>query len=280
MDLEIGLSSIGSIFAAMALLAFVETLVPLHGRGRWNRAHLTPNLVLTGITFGANLVLNTVLLAIVLRVEDAGFGLVRLLALPPLPAAFVAVAALDLSFYAAHVSWHKIPALWRFHAVHHSDPAVDVTTTIRQHPGETLMRGAVLAAAIVAVGPSVAAFAVYRTAAALNGLLEHANLRVPRRLDAVLALVTTWPNYHKIHHSRAAAETDSNYGNLLSVWDRLFGTFTPPQRGAAVVCGLDGLDRPELQTTSALLAQPFRAGRGAASRSPSRPEASPRGARS
>jgi sterol desaturase/sphingolipid hydroxylase (fatty acid hydroxylase superfamily) len=272
MDLATGLSSIGSILAAMALIAFVETLVPLHARGLWNRAHLAPNLVLTGITFGANLVLNAVLLAIVLRVEDAGFGLLHLLSLPPLPAAFLAIAALDLSFYAAHVSWHKVPALWRFHAVHHSDPAVDVTTTIRQHPGETLLRGAVLAAAIVAVGPSVAAFAVYRTAAALNGLLEHANLRIPRRLDAALALVTTWPHYHKIHHSRAAAETDSNYGNLFSVWDRLFGTYTPSQRGAAVVCGLDGLDRAELQTTAALLAQPFRAGRGARSRSLSSPE--------
>jgi sterol desaturase/sphingolipid hydroxylase (fatty acid hydroxylase superfamily) len=168
------------------------------------------------------------------------------------------VAALDLSFYAAHVSWHRIPGLWRFHAVHHSDPEVDVTTTIRQHPVESLLRFAVMAATAVLVGPSPAAFFAYRAAAALIGLLEHANLRAPRRLDAALSWITTWPYMHKIHHSRLAHQTDTNYGNLLSVWDRLFGTFTPSHHGAQVRYGLEGLDRPEHQTAAALLALPFR----------------------
>lgn len=225
--LESTASTIGTIVAAMAAIALVEALVPLHARGRWHRAHLLPNLALTGLTFATNAFLNLALLALVVWLEQRGLGLLRQLSLPPLPAGLLAVAALDLAFYAAHVSWHEIPALWRFHAVHHSDPAMDVTTTIRQHPVEGLLRYAAMAAMVLAIGPSVTAFVVYRAASVVNGLLEHANVRAPRWLDALLALVTTWPHMHKVHHSRVPAQTDSNYGNLFSLWDRLFGTFTP-----------------------------------------------------
>jgi sterol desaturase/sphingolipid hydroxylase (fatty acid hydroxylase superfamily) len=92
----------------------------------------------------------------------------------------------------------------------------------------------------------------------LNGLLEHANIRAPRWLDRLLALVTTWPHMHKIHHSRAPEQTDTNYGNLFSVWDRIFGTFTPTWKGTQIAYGLDGLDTPEVQSTRGLLALPFR----------------------
>src|SRR5262249_35018422 len=102
------------------------------------------------------------------------------------------------------------------------------------------------------------AFGVYRLASAVNGLLEHANVRAPRRLDWILSLVTSWPHMHKIHHSRTQAQTDTNYGNLLSLWDRLFGTFTPSGAGTTITYGRDGWDRPERQTTRALLTMPFR----------------------
>jgi len=258
-----GLVSITLILGAMVIVAAVEVVIPLHARGRWGHAHLAPNLALTFLTFATNLVLNAGLLAVVVALEARGLGLLRWLAVPPLAAGIVAVAALDLSFYAAHVSWHRYPSLWRYHAVHHSDPAVDVTTTIRQHPVESLLRYAAMALAVLAVGPSPVAFGVYRVGSAVNGLFEHANVRAPRRLDWILSLVTTWPHMHKVHHSRAVAQTNSNYGNLLSVWDRVFGTFRPSSEGTTIAYGLDGLDRPEMQTPGALLAMPFvRAGGG------------------
>jgi sterol desaturase/sphingolipid hydroxylase (fatty acid hydroxylase superfamily) len=250
----------------MAIVAAVEIVLPLHARGRWHRTHLAPNLALTFLTFATNLCLNTALVALVVALERNGSGLLRWLPLSPLAAGIIAVAALDLSFYLAHVSWHTLPSLWPYHAVHHSDPTVDVTTTIRQHPVESLMRYAAMGATVLVVGPSPIAFAVYRAASAVNGLFEHANVRAPRWLDGLLALVTTWPHMHKVHHSRTRAQTNSNYGNLFSVWDRLFGTFTPSQEGTAIVYGLAGLDRPELQTTRALLAQPFRRGDPSAER--------------
>jgi sterol desaturase/sphingolipid hydroxylase (fatty acid hydroxylase superfamily) len=142
--------------------------------------------------------------------------------------------------------------------VHHSDPVVDVTTTIRQHPGESLIRYAAVAACTLALGASPAAFAIWRTWSALWGLLEHANVRVPRALDGLLTLVVSTPNMHKVHHSRLPVETDTNYGNLFSLFDRAFRTFTPSARGPSVACGLDGFDDPATQTTAGLLGLPFR----------------------
>jgi sterol desaturase/sphingolipid hydroxylase (fatty acid hydroxylase superfamily) len=242
----------------MGIVAAVEVAIPLHARGRWNRVHLVPNLALTFLTFGTNLFLNIALVAVVVWLDSAGFGLLHWVDLPPLPGAVIAVAALDFSFYAAHVSWHKSEALWRYHAVHHSDPAVDVTTTIRQHPVESLLRYAAMGAMVVAIGPSPIAFAVYRVASALNGLLEHSNLRAPEWLDGLLSLVTTWPHMHKVHHSRVLEQTNTNYGNLFSLWDRLFGTFTPSREGTRIDYGLEGLDDDGFQTTRALLALPYR----------------------
>ena len=257
---ESGLAAIAWILGAMALVALIETAIPLQARGRWSRFHVGPNLALTLVTFATNLLWNAALLALLIWLEARDLGLLRWLSVPPLLAGILAVAALDLAFYAAHVSWHKIPALWRFHAVHHSDPAVDVTTAIRQHPVEGVLRYAAIAAMATLIGPSPAAFAVYRSASALNALLEHANLRAPLWLDRLLSLVTTWPYLHKVHHSRSPELADTNYGNLLSVWDRLFGTFTPSHRGVQIAYGLDGCDDPALQTATALLALPFRAG--------------------
>jgi sterol desaturase/sphingolipid hydroxylase (fatty acid hydroxylase superfamily) len=256
------ISTVGGILAVMAVVALLETAIPLHARGRWHSAHLAPNLALTFLTFATNMVFNSALVMTLMWLQSTGLGLLHMFELPPLVTVLVVVLVLDFSFYVAHVSMHRIPALWRFHRVHHSDPVVDVTTTIRQHPGEGVIRYAYMAAFACALGASPGAFAVYRSWSALNGLLEHANVRVPPWLDSVLSLVTTWPNMHKVHHSRTATETNTNYGNILSLFDRLFSTFTPSKRGASVSYGLDGFDDPAAQTTAGLLAMPFRDVRG------------------
>ena len=256
--LKTNLGAIGAILAVMAAVALLETAVPLHARGRWHQTHVGPNLALTFITFATNFVFNGGLVLLLAWLAERGFGLLRLFPLHPLAAGALAVVALDFSFYVAHVAMHKVPAFWKVHRVHHSDPVVDVTTTIRQHPLEGVIRYAFLAAFAGALGVGLGAFAVYRVWSAVNGLLEHANIRVPRRLDSALSLVTTWPHMHKVHHSRDVRETDSNYGNIFSWFDRLFGTYTPSWRGTTVACGLDGFDDPSVQTTSGLLALPFR----------------------
>jgi sterol desaturase/sphingolipid hydroxylase (fatty acid hydroxylase superfamily) len=255
-------ASIAVIAAAMAAVAFVETIVPLRARGHWSRAHLAPNLALTAITLAANVAFNVAIALLLEAATQRGIGALDAVALPGAAVVAITVVALDFSFYAAHVAMHRVPALWRFHRVHHSDPMLDVTTTIRQHPGESVFRFVCLGAAAVALGAPAAAFAIYRVASTVNGLLEHANVRLPRWLDALLGAVFVTPDLHKVHHARAAALTDTNYGNLFSWFDRAFGTRTPPECGRDVVYGLDGLDDAATQSTAGLLALPFRRAAG------------------
>jgi sterol desaturase/sphingolipid hydroxylase (fatty acid hydroxylase superfamily) len=257
-ELRATLSSIGVILAAMAALAGLEAAIPLRKRAAWSRAHLVPNLALTFLTFATNGLMSAALVVALAAAEARGFGLLHAAALPGWASTLAVVLVLDFAFYVTHVAMHELPSFWRFHRVHHSDPAVDVTTTIRQHPGESVIRYAFLAAFALPLGASPAAFAVYRICVALSGLLEHANLRTPLWLDGPLSLVFTWPTVHKVHHSRDAGFTDRNYGNVVSWWDRLFGTFTPAREGREVAYGLDGFDDATTQTTAGLLALPFR----------------------
>ena len=111
----------------------------------------------------------------------------------------------------------------------------------------------------ISVGVSPATFAIYRAWSALNARFEHASIRLPHRLDSLLSLVVVSPNMHKVHHSRTEQLTNTNYGNIFSIFDRLFATLTPAERGLDIVYGLDGFDDARTQTTSGLLALPFRA---------------------
>ena len=252
------LTGIGVLLVAMMVLAVVEAVIPLRRRGALNAKHLVPNLALTLVTMGLSATLNVGMLLGLVWVQSAGWGLLNLAALPAIVEVLLGIAVLDLAWYATHVSMHKSPLLWRFHTIHHSDPAVDVTTAIRQHPGETLIRYAYLAAFGLAVGVSPVAFAIYRVWSALHGQLEHANIRLPQWLDTAITFVFSSPNMHKVHHSREARFTDTNYANIFSVWDRLFGTFTPARHGREIDYGLDGLDDPRDQTALGLLALPLR----------------------
>ena len=268
-------ATIGIILVVMAVIALIETAIPLHPRNRWNGAHLAPNLALTFITFATNFGLNVGTVVGLLWLQSQGLGLLNNFSLPPVWSALIVVAALDFAFYVAHVAMHKVPAFWRFHRVHHSDPAVDVTTTLRQHPVEGLIRYGFIVLFAFPLGAGVGGFALYRIWSAVNGLLEHANIRVPGWLDSLLSLVTTWPNMHKVHHSREPHLTDTNYSNILSIWDRLFFTFTPSSRGATIAYGLAGEDNPAQQTLGALLAGPFQNGHPQPSRDAARSATSP-----
>lgn len=249
--------SIGFVLIAIAAVASIKTLVPLRERGHWGRAHLVPNAAITGITFATNLFLNVGLVIALEWLASTHRGLLNIVNLPPAMAVAIAVLALDFAYYLCHRALHAFPSWWRFHSVHHSDPFVDVTTTIRQHPGESLIRYGFLAAFAIALGASSATFGVYRLWSVLAGLAEHANVRLPLWLDRALVLFVSTPNMHKVHHSRLPTQTDSNYSTVTSVWDRIFCTYTPSTQGTAISYGLSGYDDPAMQTTLGLLALPF-----------------------
>lgn len=264
-------TSLAFVLALTALATIVEAFVPLRAQARNANGRLATNLSLIVLTLTLGLVLNAALALGAAAVAANGGGLLARADLHPALALLVAIVVLDFATYLAHVVMHKVPALWRVHLVHHIDTAVDATTTYRQHPIEGLLRFAFLATAGWSLGATPEAIAFYRVLSAVNAILEHANIGVPARLDRAISLVWVTPNMHKIHHSRVARETDSNYANLFAFFDRLFLTFTPALSGRTVTYGIDGFDAPEHQTLRHALTLPFRGPRAADARATHRP---------
>lgn len=246
------------ILALLALVSFVEFLVPLRTQARNERGRLPTNLTLIATTLLLGIAFNTALALGAVFVRAHGMGVLPVLGLGGPLEIVLGVIALDFAGYAVHVLMHKSALLWRIHRVHHIDVAVDATTALRQHPFEGLLRFTASAAAAWSLGLSVEAIALGRTLAAVNAIIEHANIRVPRWLDRSLIPFWVTPDMHKVHHSRVLAQTDSNYGNLFSFFDRLFGTYTRHWQVRPPRYGIDGFDAAADQSVAAAFALPFR----------------------
>lgn len=257
MDLNSNLLGIRNALALLALVLAIEAIIPLYKRNVWNRRHLLPNFGMAALAFALGTVLNIALLTGLLWLQEAHLGFFNMV--PPVSPVleFVAVLlVLDFAWYLTHRSMHIVPSFWRFHAVHHSDLVVDVTTTYRQHPVEGLIRYAFLATFAFAVGASPAAFAFYRLWSVFMGQAEHANVRLPQWLDTAISYVTMSPIMHKVHHSRDRRFTDTNYSQIFSMWDRLFGTCTPAKFGRDIDFGLNGCDSEHDQSFVGLIMLP------------------------
>lgn len=245
------------VLSALAVASLIEVLVPLRRQSRRANGRLATNLWLLAITLSLATLLNFTLALGAAFVGQSGLGLLQLLGLGAVAAFVVALLALDGATYFAHRMLHQVPVLWRVHLVHHIDASVDATTAFRQHPIEGIVRFTFIAATALGLGAPPAAIAVYRLLGALNSVLEHANIRVPRALDRALVWLWVTPDMHKVHHSRDRVETDSNYANLFSLFDRVFRTFTPSSRGPFVSYGIRGYDAPEHQSIGGVLGLPF-----------------------
>lgn len=137
----------------------------------------------------------------------------------------IGVLALDFSSWLVHWVMHKIKPLWGFHLIHHTDTTVDVTTGLRHHPGDSILRGIFFMLLIFVSGAPMYSVMVYQTLLVLATAFTHANISLPKKLDKVLSYLFVSPNMHKVHHHWKQPYTDSNYGGVFSIWDRIFGTY-------------------------------------------------------
>jgi sterol desaturase/sphingolipid hydroxylase (fatty acid hydroxylase superfamily) len=255
------LSPFARILPILGLLAFVsasELVIPLRTQPRNPYGRLKTNLLLTLVTLLLGVIFNGALLAGAAYLNAIGFGLFPVLDLHGIAALLVALVVLDFSAYSVHVLMHKTAWAWRLHLIHHIDLSVDATTALRQHPLEGLLRFCFAAGAAWSLGATPEAIAIYRLFSSANAILEHANVCLPRWLDRILVWVWVTPNMHKMHHSRSPDETNSNYSNLFSFFDRLFGTFKSSDRAPFVVYGIDRKDILETQSIIDLIRMPFR----------------------
>lgn len=250
------LTTVALIVFVMTFGAVLELAVPAVAAARARGGRRAANLALTATSILVNWLLAS--LAAIAALTLRPTGLMTQFGVPLLIQTFAGIIVLDCSVgYLSHRTLHMLPAMWRFHRIHHSDPFVDVTTTYRTHPVETLWRFLFAIVPIWALGVPAQAVVIQRLLQATNGILEHANVRLWAPLDRVLSLVWVTPNVHKVHHSRAVDETNSNYGNVLSIYDRALGTFTPGERASTVVYGLADADPVRAASFPGLLAMPF-----------------------
>jgi sterol desaturase/sphingolipid hydroxylase (fatty acid hydroxylase superfamily) len=158
--------------------------------------------------------------------QSMDIGVARQIAMPWLAVFALALVTNSLALYWAHRLMHATPLLWRVHRVHHADEAVDVSTSLRNHPLELIVTMPVAAGVILAVGSPVSVVVAVQTVQVAATLWQHASIALPRSLDRTLAWVIITPRLHRLHHSPERPHHDSNYGELFSLWDRIFGTLT------------------------------------------------------
>jgi sterol desaturase/sphingolipid hydroxylase (fatty acid hydroxylase superfamily) len=235
-----------------------ESFAPFFRPSGLRLRHATRNLTVALLN---GLVLATVFagltVAVAVLTEDRQLGLLNALGLNPSVHAVAAFLLLDCWTYGWHRINHRVPFLWRFHRMHHSDPAMDVTTATRFHLGEISFSSALRLALIPLLGIPLWTLIVYDTMLLGCTQFHHANIQLPARLDTALRYAIVTPNMHKVHHSRLQPETDSNFSSLLSVWDRLFASYREKPDYSQIRFGLDGYDDDARQSVKGLLLTPI-----------------------
>lgn len=213
--------------SVLSFFSLIEFIIPLRDNKRSRRNHLTINLFLTTTTFIINAGLAFILLATSQWVTDHQFGISNLLFSKNVYLHLVSsILILDLvGAYTPHFIEHKVKYLWQFHVIHHTDTIIDVTTGHRHHPGESIIRFGFTTLAVLISGAGIAEVMLYQTLSSFFAMWAHANIRLPKRADKLLSYIFVTPNLHRIHHHIEQPLSDKNMGNMISLWDRLFGTF-------------------------------------------------------
>ncbi len=237
----------------------LESGLPLF-KFKYNKwQHAIPNLFFTLTTVIINFSLAWILLGTADWVKANDFGLINWL--PQMPIALYAlIGVLMLDFfgaYLAHFVEHKVKPLWMVHLVHHTDHKVDTTTANRHHPIESVIRFLFTLLGVFIIGTPIALVFLYQSLSLVFTQFTHANIKIPKRLDKALSYIIVSPDMHKTHHHYRLPYTDSNYGNIFSIWDRIFGTYLYMER-EDLVYGVDVFPNEKKNSNiKDLLKQPF-----------------------
>ena len=247
------------LISGLSFFWILENNVSLF-RFKYNKwKHAIPNLFFTLTTIIINFLLAFLLLNISDIVASNKFGLLNWLPILPIWInVFLGILFLDLiGAYLPHWLEHKIKPLWMIHLVHHSDHHVDTTTANRHHPLESLIRFTFTLIGVLITGANIGIVMLYQSISLISTQFNHANIKLPKKVDLFLSYFFVSPDMHKTHHHYRLPFTDSNFGNIFSIWDRLFGTYKAFSR-EKLVYGVDVFfDENANGKIEALLKQPF-----------------------
>ncbi len=224
----------------IAIFWVIENAFPLFRFDYRKWRHAGINLFFTFTTIIVNFVLAFILLRAADFVHSRDFGILNWLPeMNPWIYAILGLMLLDLiGAWLAHFVQHKTKVLWRFHLIHHTDTWIDTTSANRHHPGESVIRFLFTALAVLVSGSPMWLVFLYQSLSVVFSQFNHANISLPRKLDDIISYFIVSPDMHKVHHHYVLPYTDTNYGNIFSIWDRLFGTFSKLKR-EEIVYGVD-----------------------------------------
>ena len=263
MEFNLDSAKLGIFVAGLLVFAALESFWPARPvppKGRWPRLGF----------HAAIAAINTVTIRVLafvpfllwsVWVEEEGYGLSRWLGLHGMTEIVVSVVVLDLLDYGWHRANHRVRFLWRFHKGHHADTAMDVSTSLRFHPGELLLSFGVKALWLIAWGPTVVAWFVFEVLVSLCAQFHHSKLDFPDPFERVLAWLIVTPRFHAAHHAVDQHFGNANFSTILSLWDRVLGSYAAPASGGRTTAGPDALGLPEQRNTAfswrAWVAEPF-----------------------
>ena len=245
-----------------ALMAFWEVLSPrrrpvLSKMLRWgnNLGLVIFNSILLRFIFPAAAV------GVAALASEQGWGLLNYYPLPLWLSLAISLLVMDFVIYLQHILMHAVPILWRLHRVHHADLDYDVTTGARFHPIEIILSMLIKFVTIVALGPTIVALVIFEIVLNAMATFNHANVRLPLRMDHVLRQLIVTPDMHRVHHSVDYDEANSNFGFNLAFWDRWFGTYRDQPRAGheQMIIGIQNYRTPgEVTWIHGILWLPFR----------------------
>ncbi len=244
--------------SSFLLLVWLERRLPLRKRVETALPHQARNLVLAGLGALTTILIEAPLIQPLARlVEERHWGISGLFGLHGTVAALVALVLMDYTFYVWHILMHRVPVLWRFHAVHHVDLDLDTSTALRFHCGEILLSVPWRAAQVLIIGLNPMTFSLWQVWFLLCIMFHHSNVRLPIRWEGLLNRLLVTPRMHGIHHSNIEAETNSNWSSGLVCWDLLHGTLRLNVPQERIEIGLPGFQDADAVGLPVILAMPF-----------------------
>ena len=247
-------------FGSLIVVALVEWVIPRRAASDLARVRWLGNFGLTVV--GAVLVRLLIPIAGIgwaIFCREQGLGLFNHVSGPAWIVFPLTIVVIDLSHYVEHNLLHRVPVLWRLHRTHHTDLEYDFSTGVRFHPFEQVFATLALMLLVAALGAPPEAVLISQALTIIADFVEHANVRLPATLDRTLRLVFVTPDMHRVHHSQEHREGNSNFANMFSVWDRLFGTYVdqPAAGHERIAFGVADFTERKHQRLDWMLVQPF-----------------------
>ena len=249
-----------SVFFGLLLIIMLWEIIAPRRQKQNRKLRWLPNLSIVAVNSLLLIALPVTAVGAALFAVFNRFGLFIWLELSLWTSIILSLIVLDCAIYWQHRIFHAIPRLWRIHRMHHTDTEFDVTTALRFHPIEIVISMFIKAAVIILIGAPILAVILFEIILNGTAMFNHGNIKLPKVLDKVLRLILVTPDMHRVHHAVHDEEYNTNYGFNLSVWDRLFGSYTEQPRDghATMKIGQPGYRESTEARLDKLLTQPFR----------------------